>query len=261
MRAGLVDNLKTNLARSNMEDVHAILENIDALKDDNCMASVRLVRGGGGVIDHVGNLLSLESASFRLDVLDTDYIIMVMAAPKPVDQQSFKIAWLGLDGAGKSALLNRIKFGEYCDFKSSVGLSIETINFQGHLLENYDFAGTKILREKWFQEVRPEIQPDLIAFIVDSNLEKLAEAEAANFLEYIASVDSLQGIPVVVVANKQDVQAAMEPSEIADHLACPLLLGNRRWTIIGTSAKTGTGIEDFLFFISEALNITPSGTE
>ena len=49
------------------------------------------------------------------------------------------------------------------------------------------------------------------------------------------------GVPVVVLANKQDLPQAVPPSDVAMSLGLDKLR-NRKWYVQGTSALSGDGI-------------------
>jgi signal recognition particle receptor subunit beta len=51
----------------------------------------------------------------------------------------------------------------------------------------------------------------------------------------------MQGVPVTVIANKQDLPGAMSPAELVDKLHLRKLTGHK-WHIQGTCAVNGDGI-------------------
>ena len=54
--------------------------------------------------------------------------------------------------------------------------------------------------------------------------------------------DQLKKVPLLVFANKQDLDGALTPSEIAEGLNL-FSLRERAWQIEGCSAKEGKGLE------------------
>ena len=55
----------------------------------------------------------------------------------------------------------------------------------------------------------------------------------------------LQGVPLLVFANKQDLAAALSAAEVSEALNLQSYR-DRKWQIQGCSAKNGDGLEDGL---------------
>lgn len=55
--------------------------------------------------------------------------------------------------------------------------------------------------------------------------------------------EELKKAILVVFANKQDMEQAMTPTEVANALGLPALK-DRKWQIFKTSATKGTGLEE-----------------
>ena len=53
----------------------------------------------------------------------------------------------------------------------------------------------------------------------------------------------LKNVPLLVVANKQDLLSALEPSELFESLKLASY-GDRSIKVVGCSAKTGAGLQD-----------------
>ncbi|GMQ00988.1 hypothetical protein CsSME_00047809 [Camellia sinensis var. sinensis] len=114
---------------------------------------------------------------------------------------------------------------------------------------------------RWRWRLWPELTVDWILmmkmrgliFVVDSN-DRERISEARNELHQILSEGELRDATVLVFANKQDLPHAMCVSEIADKLGLHLL-GQRRWYIQGTSARSGQGLYEGLDWLSS--NIPP----
>lgn len=58
-----------------------------------------------------------------------------------------------------------------------------------------------------------------------------------------AQEEKMAGVPVLVLANKQDLLTAMPADEIASGLSL-FLIRDRAWQIQGCSAKDGSGLAD-----------------
>lgn len=64
--------------------------------------------------------------------------------------------------------------------------------------------------------------------------------------------EELRKAILVVFANKQDMEQAMTPSEMANALGLPALK-DRKWQIFKTSATKGTGLDEAMEWLVETL--------
>lgn len=60
---------------------------------------------------------------------------------------------------------------------------------------------------------------------------------------YPIQEEELKKAILVVFANKQDMEQAMTPTEVANSLGLPALK-DRKWQIFKTSATKGTGLDE-----------------
>lgn len=58
--------------------------------------------------------------------------------------------------------------------------------------------------------------------------------------------EELKNVPVLVFANKQDVEGALSPAEISDKLGLAGQEKGREWSVRGSCATKGDGLEDGL---------------
>lgn len=90
-----------------------------------------------------------------------------------------------------------------------------------------------------------------LIYVVDSNdTERIAEASEELFT--ILQDDSLRGIPVLVLANKQDMPRAEKPSALADKLGLTKLRGHE-WYIQGCCGVTRDGLYEGLDWVVDQL--------
>lgn len=73
-----------------------------------------------------------------------------------------------------------------------------------------------------------------------------------KMVKFCLKEDELKNAVLCVFANKQDIEGAMSPSEVANSLGLPSLK-NRKYQIFKTSAVKGTGLDEamewLVFFI------------
>ena len=60
---------------------------------------------------------------------------------------------------------------------------------------------------------------------------------------FLIQEEELKKAILVVFANKQDMDMAMTPTEVANSLGLPALK-DRKWQIFKTSATKGTGLDE-----------------
>ena len=66
-----------------------------------------------------------------------------------------------------------------------------------------------------------------------------AREKLFEFLEH----DDLRGVPLVIMATKQDLPEAMHPSEVTEKFRLDAIDG-REWAVFGTSVVSGEGARE-----------------
>ncbi|CAO1335443.1 unnamed protein product [Diamesa hyperborea] len=120
----------------------------------------------------------------------------------PSGQGTLHVVMLGLDSAGKTTALYRMKFDQYLNTVPTIGFNCEKVRG--------DVGGQEKLRPLWRSYTRCT---DGIIYVVDSvDLERMEEAKME--LMRTAKCPDNQGTPVLILANKQDLPGAKEPREL-----------------------------------------------
>lgn len=155
---------------------------------------------------------------------------------------------VGLDAAGKTTILYKLKLGEIVTTIPTIGFNVETVEYKNISFTVWDVGGQDKIRPLWrhyFQNTQGLI------FVVDSNdRERIAEAEEE--LSKMLQEDELKDAVLLVFANKQDLPNAMGASEVTDKLH----LHNRRektWYIQATTAVDGGGLYEGLDWLCSEL--------
>lgn len=79
-------------------------------------------------------------------------------------------------------------------------------------------------------------------FVIDSSdKERLEISKQELFL--LMQEEDLKGVPVAILANKQDVEGCMTDGQISEKMGLSEIK-NREWAIFKTVAKTGQGLDD-----------------
>jgi small GTP-binding protein len=159
-----------------------------------------------------------------------------------------RVLLLGLDAAGKTATLFRLRLSELVTTIPTIGFNVETVEYKNLKFTMWDIGGQDRLRALWRHYYE---NTDGVIFIVDSSDRariKLARDELHKTME-----DSmLTDVKLVVFANKQDLPGAMAPSEVADALRLRDL--KQQWFVQGTSAANGQGLFEGLDVFAKMLN-------
>ncbi|XP_078419905.1 ADP-ribosylation factor-like protein 14 [Cetorhinus maximus] len=151
-----------------------------------------------------------------------------------------RILMLGLDSAGKSTLLYKLKFSN-SEFltASTVGFNVEMLECNKSVaLTVWDVGGQYKMRQLWpyyFQDT------DGLVFVVDSADKERMEDSRKEF-ERMLKHECLKGIPVVLIANKQDLTDAMSAEEITKRFHMKRCCPDRDWYVQPCCAKTGEGL-------------------
>ncbi|XP_069013396.1 ADP-ribosylation factor-like protein 14 [Embiotoca jacksoni] len=159
-------------------------------------------------------------------------------------QPQVQVLLLGLDNAGKSTLLYKLKHNVCVSTVPTIGFNVEMLEAKKKgkniALNFWDVGGQGKMREHW-----PNFHQDTsaIVFVVDSsNRERLKEAQSE--LENTLRSDQLRGRPLILLANKQDVNDALTVTEIKDRFNLRKTCSDRDWFVQPCSAATGVGVEE-----------------
>lgn len=174
-----------------------------------------------------------------------------------------KVIILGLDQSGKTVLTQAMRLKLQPENKSlarpsliynaTVGFSATTLlNATGRKYELVDVGGMDMLRTMW-----PRYFPkcDALVWVVDaSDEDRLDEDEDdCSKLEFATVLESkeLSGVPVLVVANKQDLPGSLSADMVADRLNAAHVCGPRAWACLETDALKGTGVAEVLAWLAD----------
>lgn len=161
--------------------------------------------------------------------------------------KSVHIAILGLDSAGKTTVLYRLQFNEFVNTVPTKGFNAEKVKValgdsRTVSFHFWDVGGQEKLRPLWKSYTRCT---DGIVFVVDSvDAERMEEAKTE--LHKIARSSETQGVPVLIVANKQDLRHSLSVEEIEKMLALGELGSITPWHLQPTCAIIGDGLQEGL---------------
>ncbi|RLI63796.1 MAG: hypothetical protein DRO67_05110, partial [Candidatus Asgardarchaeum californiense] len=90
---------------------------------------------------------------------------------------------------------------------------------------------------------------DIIVYVVDSADKERLDLATEEFWR-VVNLSSLKGIPVLVLANKQDLPDALDAGEIAAKMKL-FQLRNRSFAVYPISALKGEGIEEAFKWVAD----------
>ena len=163
-------------------------------------------------------------------------------------KKDMRILMVGLDAAGKTTILYKLKLGEIVTTIPTIGFNVETVEYKKINFTVWDVGGQDKIRPLWrhyFQNTQGLI------FVVDSN-DRERVTEACDELNKMLNEDELREAVLLVFANKQDLPNAMSVAEITDKLGLHSIR-NRKWYIQSTCATSGDGLYEGLDWLSNAL--------
>jgi len=154
---------------------------------------------------------------------------------------------LGLDAAGKTTILYKLKLGEVVSSVPTIGFNVETVEYKNIKFTVWDVGGQDKIRLLWrhyYQNTQGLI------FVVDSSDKERVEL-AREELQRMLGEEELRDAVLLVFANKQDL-GVMSVAEVTEKLGLHTLRG-RDWYIQGTCAMTGDGLYDGLDWLSKTV--------
>ncbi|KAI5634655.1 ADP-ribosylation factor family domain-containing protein [Phthorimaea operculella] len=175
-----------------------------------------------------------------------------------VQKDEYCVLILGLDNAGKTTYLEATKTKFTKKYKAmnpnrittTVGLNIGKIDVDGVRLSFWDLGGQQELQSLWDKYYA---ECHAVIYIVDSSDRERISESKETFDRMIAS-EHLSGVPLLVLANKQDIEDCM-----GVHTVKPIfnqnahLIGARDIMLMATSALTGDGVDEGIRWLVDCI--------
>ncbi|NXO82826.1 ARL14 protein, partial [Sitta europaea] len=162
---------------------------------------------------------------------------------KPFSGKPANILMLGLDSAGKSTLLYKLRYKDAFLTMPTIGFNVDMIDAgKDFTLTFWDVGGQKKMRELWSNFLEGA---DGLMYVVDSSDKRRLE-EARRELELLLKNESMRNVPVVVLANKQDLPGALNAEEVTRRLRMKKHCSDRNWYVQPCCATTGEGLAEAL---------------
>mmetsp|Transcript_43020 Transcript_43020/g.99878 ORF Transcript_43020/g.99878 Transcript_43020/m.99878 type:complete len:234 (-) Transcript_43020:50-751(-) len=183
-----------------------------------------------------------------------------------------RILVLGLDGAGKTTVLERIKHMFRKDRGSepvnqadrekevllalskispTVGLNMGRLEMRGVNVVVWDLGGAEGLRSIWDKYYS---DAHAIVWVVDSS-DPARFAEAKETLAKVTDEPELEGVPLVVFANKCDLDSALSAEEVQNSILCEQrsIQKRRQVRAVSVSGMNASGIREAFTWLIDTL--------
>ncbi|XP_071512819.1 ADP-ribosylation factor-related protein 1 [Panulirus ornatus] len=173
-------------------------------------------------------------------------------------KDEFFVLILGLDNAGKTTYLEAAKTKFTRGYKglnpskitTTVGQNVGGITYAGIKLSFWDLGGQEELQplwEKYYAECHAVI------YMVDSaDRDRMDESKEA--FDTMISSENLSGVPLLVLANKQDIPDCMGVREVKPIFNQSAdLIGRRDCMVMPVSALTGAGVDEGIDWLVECI--------
>lgn len=157
---------------------------------------------------------------------------------------------IGLDGSGKTTILYRLKYGQYTNTVPTIGFNCEKVKTKlGKSFSIWDVGGQDKTRPLWRSYTRCT---DAIIFVVDSSDSDRFEEAKLELLK-IAKLTERYSVPILVLANKQDLPRAQDLTKLEKELGVKDLGRNVSWSVKSCCGVTGEGLEEAFLSLQELI--------
>lgn len=189
------------------------------------------------IIKRVRQFVSLT----QISIIEPHFqgLLALLRKLRSTPEQEIRILLLGLDNAGKTTLLRQLAGEAVTQVTPTAGFNIKSVMADGFKLNVWDIGGQSKIRPYWKNYFE---NTDVLLYVIDcSDRQRLLET--GNELAELLCDPKLDGVPLLVFANKQDLSDVLRPSEIAETIGL-VRLKDRTWQIQACSAVEGTGVKE-----------------
>ncbi|XP_068673789.1 E3 ubiquitin-protein ligase TRIM23-like [Montipora foliosa] len=244
--------------RQQQEDMAVLLSQVNSV----CLECERaLKRSDAEVIEARNSIHSIletvqeqqEQFTNIASLCDTDAAIPVAftkdnrvhIGPK----MEMRLVVLGLDGAGKTSILFKMKQDEFVSPITTIGFNVETVEHRSLKFTLWDVGGLQKLRPLWRHYY---LNTQGVIFVIDStNIERISEAHEE--LAKLMAEKRLKDALLLIYANKQDLPSALTVDVLTEQLALHKLCCGRSWNIFACDAHSGEGLHEGLDWLARQL--------
>eukprot|EP00931_Biecheleriopsis_adriatica_P101404 TRINITY_DN76554_c0_g1_i1.p1 TRINITY_DN76554_c0_g1~~TRINITY_DN76554_c0_g1_i1.p1 ORF type:complete len:205 (+),score=44.47 TRINITY_DN76554_c0_g1_i1:48-662(+) len=159
------------------------------------------------------------------------------------------IIMVGLDSAGKTTTLYRLKMGVAVRTLPTVGFNVEKLEYKNIVFTVWDLGGQTRTRQIWQHYYQAT---DALIFVIDSSDRERID-EAQEELAKMLLREEMRDAVLLVMANKQDLPNAMSTQELVQRLQLNNLRKDRKWLVQETCATVGEGLHEGLDWLAVSI--------
>ena len=134
---------------------------------------------------------------------------------------------VGYDEAGKTTALFKLKLGKVTDFTPTIGMNVQEITHQNITFTCMDMGGGIKVKQLWREYYK---KTSGIIYVLDSSDQARLEGNKKEIHDCANDQDLNPGAPILVLANKQDLDTAMSVEDLTKALELESI-SNRKWHI------------------------------
>lgn len=153
---------------------------------------------------------------------------------------------LGLDSAGKTTILYRLKNLNDLQTLPTVGFNVESVKYKGVMLNIWDVGGQDKIRALWRHYYAGS---QGLIFVLDCADEDRFPEARREFQKIISNPD-MKRAPILVFANKQDQKHSVNATNVPTMLGLDKLQ-DHAWFVQPSCASKGHGLEVGLNWLIE----------
>ncbi|CAG5126533.1 unnamed protein product [Candidula unifasciata] len=159
-----------------------------------------------------------------------------------------RVILLGLDSAGKTSILYRLKLDDLVTTVPTIGFNVENIRYKDLHLTAWDIGSRDKLRPLFRHYYKGA---DAVVFVIDSHDPERLDELNYDVIKPAVSAEELTNAVFLFLANKTDLPETMTTEEIAEKLGLRYL--KHPWGILPVSAANGEGLQAALEWLAVRL--------
>lgn len=161
--------------------------------------------------------------------------------------REMELSLIGLQNAGKSSLVNVLTTGSFHeDMIPTVGFNMRKVTKGAVTIKMWDLGGQPRFRSLWERYCRGV---QAIVYVVDA-ADHASVDTAAKELHALLERPSLEGIPLLVLGNKNDLPGALATQQLIEKLGLQSV-SNREVAVYSISCKCSTNIDVTLEWLTK----------
>eukprot|EP00762_Andalucia_godoyi_P006379 ANDGO_05881.mRNA.1 ADP-ribosylation factor 1 len=166
-----------------------------------------------------------------------------------IREKEVRVLMVGLDAAGKTTILYKLKLGDVIQTVPTIGFNVESVQYKNIKFNVWDVGGQFKIRALWRYYFTGS---QAVIFVVDT-ADRDRIAEAKEELWRLLEEDELRDASVLVLANKNDLPHSMSVSDLFDKLGLREVR-NRQVYVQATNAIAGDGLYEGLDWLAHSIS-------